>query len=211
MTDLFDQSLRDVLRVAASSEPVPGGGSVSAIAAAFAASMAAMVGSLTIGKKKYRDVEAQVTSIRDRALALISRSEDLMNDDMGVFNKFMGHYKMTATTSEEKVRKESLIQGALKDATETPLEIARACVEILEIVQEIAVIGNKMAISDAGVSAYLAEAALKAVLLNVDINVPQIKDSEFVKRAKDEKQELITKAETLRASSLETVSARIGS
>lgn len=209
MSELFSQSLRDVLKVSASSEPTPGGGSVAAMVAAFAASMSAMVGNLTIGKKKYRDVEPEVTRLRDRALCLMNRMEELVDADMQQFRRFMEFYKMPAATDEEKERKEHLIQEALRGATETPLEIARACIEILKIVDEVAPIGNTMAISDAGVSAYLAEAALQAALLNVDINLPLLKDEAFAKKAQDDKEGLIEQARQLKDRALATISRRM--
>ena len=209
MSELFSQSLRDVLKVSASSEPTPGGGSVAAMVAAFAASMSAMVGNLTIGKKKYRDVEPEVTRLRDRALCLMNRMEELVDADMQQFRRFMEFYKMPAATDEEKERKEHLIQEALRGATETPLEIARACIEILKIVDEVAPIGNTMAISDAGVSAYLAEAALQAALLNVDINSPLLKDEAFAKKAQDDKEGLIEQARQLKDRALATISCRM--
>lgn len=209
MSELFGESLRDVLRVAASSEPVPGGGSVAAIAAAFAASMSAMVANLTIGKKKYRDVEEQVTGLRDRALCLMNTAEELVDADMTQFRRFMEAYKMPAASQEEKERRDHLVQEGLRGATETPLEIARACLEILKVVDEIAPIGNTMAISDAGVSCYLAEAALRAALLNVDINLPQVKDQDFVKYARDNKEGLIDQARELKDRAMATISARL--
>lgn len=209
MSELFEKSLTDVLKVSASSEPTPGGGSVAAIAAAFAASMSAMVGNLTIGKKKYKDVEPQVTTLRDRAIGLMNRMEELVEADMSQFRRFMEYYKMPATTDEEKERKEHLIQEALKGATETPLEIARACLEILKVVDEIAPIGNTMAISDAGVSAYLAEGALMAALLNVDINLPNIKDAAFAEKAKQDKEGLIAQAREIKDRALSVISRRM--
>lgn len=209
MSELFSQSLRDVLKVSASSEPTPGGGSVSAIAAAFAASMAAMVANLTIGRKKYKNVEPEVTRLRDRALCLMNRAEELVDADMSQFRRFMEYYKMPATSDEEKERREHLIQEALKGATETPLEIAKACLEILELVGEIAPIGSAMAISDAGVSAYLAEAALRAALLNVDINLPLVKDAAFAESAEKSKNGLIEQAAQVRDEALRTISSRM--
>lgn len=209
MSEFFEKSLTDVLKASASSEPTPGGGSVAAIAAGFAASMAAMVGNLTIGKKKYRDVEAEVTLLRDRALCLMNRMEQLVESDMQQFRRFMEYYKMPAATDEEKERKEHLIQEALKGATETPLEIARACLEILKVVDEVAPIGNTMAISDAGVSAYLAEAALQSALLNVDINLPSLKDEEFARKARLDKEGLIAQAKEIKDRALATISRRM--
>ncbi len=211
MSELFSQSLRDVLKVSASSEPTPGGGSVSAIAAAFAASMAAMVANLTIGRKKYKDVEQEVTRLRDRALCLMNRAEELVDADMSQFRRFMEYYKMPATTDEEKERREHLIQEALKGATETPLEIARLCLEVLKVVDEIAPIGNTMAISDAGVAAHLADGALKSALLNVDINLPSIKDEAFAREARENKEGLIDQARQLSGKALAAISGRMKS
>lgn len=209
MGRLFDKSLSDILQEAASSAPTPGGGSVSGIAAAFAASMAAMVGNLTIGKKKYRDVEEQVTALRDRALGLMSTFENLVEEDISQFGKFMEAYRLPKSTEEEKQHREGVLQQALKGATETPLKVARACVELLELVCELAPIGNTMAISDAGVAAYLAEAALYAVLLNVDINVPMIKERGFAVQAIEEKEGLMEQARSLREKAVAIVSERM--
>lgn len=209
MSELFSESLRDVLKVSASSQPTPGGGSVAAIAAAFAASMTAMVCNLTIGKKKYRDVETQVTRIRDRAVALMNRAEELVEDDMTQFRRFMESYKLRAETDEEKEQRGYLIQEALKGATKTPLEIARAALEILELVDELAPIGSKMAISDAGVAAHLAEASLKSALLNVDINLPQIADKSFAAEAEKDKNGLIEQAAVLKERAISKVSGRL--
>ncbi|MGI6621471.1 MAG: cyclodeaminase/cyclohydrolase family protein [Bacillota bacterium] len=209
MGRLFDKSLSDILQEAASSAPTPGGGSVSGIAAAFAASMAAMVGNLTIGKKKYRDVEEQVTALRDKALGLMAAFETLVEEDISQFGKFMEAYRLPKSTEEEKQHREGVLQQALKGATETPLKVARACVELLELVCELAPIGNTMAISDAGVAAYLAEAALYAVLLNVDINVPMIKERGFAVQAIEEKEGLMEQARSLREKAVAIVSERM--
>ena len=134
MGSLFDKSLSEILRESASSAPTPGGGSVSGIAAAFAAAMAAMVGNLTIGKKKYKDVEAEVTVLRDKALDLMSTFEALVEEDISQFAKFMEAYRLPKNTQEEKQKREQVLQQALKGATETPLKVARACVELLDLV-----------------------------------------------------------------------------
>lgn len=209
MGSLFDKSLSEILRESASSAPTPGGGSVSGIAAAFAAAMAAMVGNLTIGKKKYKDVEAEVTVLRDKALDLMSTFEALVEEDISQFAKFMEAYRLPKNTQEEKQKREQVLQQALKGATETPLKVARACVELLDLVCKLAPIGNTMAISDAGVAAYLAEAGLRAVLLNVDINVPMIKDQDFVAQARKEKEGLLEQASKLREKAVSIVSERM--
>lgn len=202
-------SLAEILKASAASEPTPGGGSVSAICAAFAASMASMVANLTIGKKKYKDVEAQVTSLRDQTLRLLAGFEELVDEDIKQFGNFMEAYRLPKNTPEEKEKREASVQKALKGATETPLRVARACVDLLEIVCELAPIGNKMAISDAGVAAYLGEASLRAVLLSADINIPMIKDPDYVEQVVQEKEGLIGQAQKLKEKAMAIVSARM--
>lgn len=209
MSRMFSNSLSKILEDSASSAPTPGGGSVSAICAAFAASMASMVGNLTVGKKKYKDVEEQVTVIRDKALALISEFEELVYEDMEQFGKLMEAYRLPRKSQEEKKHRSACIEEASKGATETPLRVARACVELLEIVCELAPIGNKMAISDAGVAAYLGEASLGAVLLSADINIPTIKDQEYVNQVIKEKEGLKEQAHKLKQKALAIVFERM--
>lgn len=211
MSDLFSQPLREVLKVAASSEPVPGGGSVSAIAGCFGAAMVSMVANLTIGKRKYRDVEGRATEIRDRALSLMNRLEELVEEDMACFQRFMEVYKMSRDTEEQERTRNLLLEEALKASTETPLRIARACLEGLEAAEEIASIGNKMAVSDAGVAAGLLEAATESALLNVDINLPLIKDEEFKRASREERLSLSRRSRELRERCLSLVKEKIGS
>lgn len=209
MSDMFSMSLRDVLRASASADPTPGGGSVSAIAAAFATSMAAMVCNLTIGKKKYKDVEDEISVIRNKALSMLNRLEELVNDDIAAFNRFMECFKMPKDTPEEKEIRTVMMQDALKTATRVPMDIAKECLVLLNLVNRISVIGNAMAISDAGVAAHLGHAALKASLLNVEINIGLIKDKLFVEEVSQEKEGLLRQADTIAVQCLSTVSSRI--
>ncbi|HOK64667.1 MAG TPA: cyclodeaminase/cyclohydrolase family protein [Bacillota bacterium] len=210
MKELFSMSLEEVINLSASSEPTPGGGSVSAICAAFAGSMAAMVCNLTIGKKKYKEVEERVMDLRDETMHLISEFKNLVYEDMAEFEKLMDTYKLPKSTPEEKEKRDAALEEALKGATETPLKVARGCLRLLRIVDELAPIGNKMAISDAGVAAYLAEGSLRAVLLNVDINIPSIRDKEYVRNVMKEKEQLIAEAQELKERSLGVVMERMG-
>jgi formiminotetrahydrofolate cyclodeaminase len=97
----------------------------------------------------------------------------------------------------------------LKTATDTPMEIARTLLEALEITDRLAKIGNKMAISDAGVAAYICEAALNAVLLSADINIPMIKDEEYVKNIVAEKEQLVSRAKELKEKAVAVVQERM--
>jgi len=209
MSEMFDKSFRKILDESASSAPTPGGGSVSAMVGCLGTAMVAMVGNLTVGKEKYKDYEAQVKVILDKAYAAISKLEKLVDEDMAAFGYFMDVLKMPKETEEQKKDRAEKMQIALKKATDTPLEIARVCLDALKIAEELSTIGNKGAISDVGVGAYVAEAALNSVLLSVDINVPSIKDTEYVAKVNAEKEQLIAEAKSLREKAVSQVQERM--
>ncbi|MHB1042168.1 MAG: cyclodeaminase/cyclohydrolase family protein [Eubacteriales bacterium] len=209
MGDFFNKSLRDVIAVAASNEPTPGGGSVSAMVACFGVAMTAMVCNLTVGKEKFRDVEPQVQEILDTAKGLLKKLEELVDADMVDFNSFMATFRMPKNTDEEKAARNAAMQKALKSATDTPMDIARVCLKALEITDKLAPIGNKMAISDAGVAAVVAEASLNGVLLSADINIPMIKDEEYVKKVVAEKEQMVAEARRLKDKAFAVVQERL--
>lgn len=209
MGTFFDKSLRDAISVAASNEPTPGGGSVSAMVACFGVAMTAMVCNLTLGKEKFKDVEPQVQEIVDTSYGLLKKLEELVDADMSDFGDFMATFRLPKGTDEEKAARTVAMQKALKSATDTPMEIARVCLKALEITDQLAPIGNKMAISDAGVAAVVAEAALNGVLLSADINLPMIKDEEYVKKTVAEKEQMVAEAKRLRDKAFAVVQERL--
>ena len=209
MSEIFDWPLRKVIEASAADAPRPGGGSVSAMVGCFGVAMISMVGNLTVGKEKYRDVEAQTEKILERTKQLLGRLEELVSADMDAFNNFMKVLRMPKDTQEDKAATSRLMQQALTKATDTPLEIARVCLQGLELAHDLSSIGNKGAISDVGVGAYVCEAALNSVLLSVDINVPSIKDTAYVEKVLEEKKQLIAKAQELRAEAVAEVRARM--
>lgn len=209
MRDIFNSSLRQVIEASASDAPTPGGGSVSALVGSFGVAMVSMVGNLTVGKEKYQDVEPQAKAILEKTNKLLARLEELVAEDIKVFGKFMEVLKLPRDTDEQKAERTRLMQEALKGATDTPMEIARVCLEGLVLAEELSTIGNKGAISDVGVAAYVAEAALNSVLLSVDINIPSIKDPEYVEKIQTEKYALIVKANQLREKAVAQVRERL--
>ena len=124
---------------------------------------------------------------------------------MAAFDGFMSVLRMPKDTDEQKKTRAEKMQEALKKATDTPLEIARVCLESLKIAEELSAFGNKTAISDVGVGAYVAEAALNSVLLSVDINIPSIKDIAYVEKANAEKERLMAEAKELKEKAVSQV------
>jgi formiminotetrahydrofolate cyclodeaminase len=209
MDEIYDLPFRKILALAASDAPTPGGGSISALAGALGVAMTAMVGNLTIGKIKYADVEPRVKEIIDAAYLIMDKLEKLVAADMEAFGKFMEAYRMPRGTDKEITRREELMQKALKNATDTPLEVAQVLLEALVITEKLTHIGNQMVISDAGVAAYICEAAINAVLLSADINVAMIKDQGYVNQALAEKEKIISEAKKLKEKAVATIQEKI--
>lgn len=175
----------------ASSAPTPGGGGASAYCGALASALASMVGNLTVGKKRYADVEEDVCASLERLDALRVRLVELVEEDEQAFEPLAAAYRMPKETSEEQVAKEEALQQALVGACEVPLEIMRRCVQVVDECAFMAENGSRMALSDAGVAAAFAKAALQGASLNVYINVGSLADGARADAYRDEADALI--------------------
>lgn len=207
--DVWKWTTAEFLEQGASAAPTPGGGSVSAYVGALAASMVCMVANLTVGKEKYKDVEPQVQEILEKGQRVLSDLKTGLSQDIAEFSNFMAVLKLPKETEEQKLNRSEKLQEVLVSATDTPLGIAQNCFAVLKLAQALAPIGNKGAISDVGVAAYLGESALKAAMLSVDINLPQIKNEEYQARVKDERERLFSEAERIKAETVQVVQSRL--
>lgn len=160
----------------ASSAPTPGGGSAAAHAGAVAAALVAMVARLTIGKKKYSEVEAQMSALAQQADELRSAFERAVNDDAAAFEAVMAAMKLPKNTDDEKSARQAAVQTATLAAAQQPLAVARMAVQALGLAHQAASLGNTNAISDAGTAAAMARAALAGAALNVRINLHSLGD-----------------------------------
>ena len=206
---IYEKSVNDYLAVAASNSPTPGGGSVSAVVATNAAAMVSMVANLTIGKKGYEEHQEKATAIAARAGALISELKDLTARDMEAFDLFVKAWKLPSATEDEKKAKAEANEKAAQNATNVPMEICRVCLEIMKLAVELAPFGNKSAISDVGVASYVAEGAMKACMLSVDINLPGLKTREFADSMLKERARLFAEADDLKILALADVKKRM--
>ena len=176
----FHTTVQPYLDELAAGTAAPGGGSAAAATGAMGAALVSMVCNLTIERRKFADVDVQMRAILDRAEALRSELTQLISDDPAAYSAIMDAYRLPKETDAEKAARRAAIQASTKRATLTPLATARACAEVLELCQTVAELGNPNAVSDAGAGAACAQAGLKAAALNVLINLPSIKDEEFV-------------------------------
>lgn len=159
-----------------SDAPAPGGGSAAALEGAMGAALAAMVSSLTIGRKKYEQYEDFAKELFDKATALKTRFLAAMETDTAVFNHFSETLSLPKDTEEQKAARTAAMQEALADCTKSPLDMMALAVEALEVTQSAIGKTNLGAASDLGVSALSLKAAVQSAWLNVLINVGILKD-----------------------------------
>ncbi len=176
-TDLTVNQFLDAL---ASKEPVPGGGSGAALAGGLGAALVSMVCNLTIGKKGYEAVDKEMQGILAQAEAIRRELPQLLEADTQAYGQVMAAYRMPRNSDAEKETREVLLQERFRAAAEVPLRIAERCGLIVDLALPAAQMGNKWAVSDAGVGALLGEASLRSALLNVEINLASIKDAAYV-------------------------------
>jgi len=161
----------------AAANPAPGGGSVAAHAGSLAAALVQMVAGLTIGRKKYADVEATFKDIAQQAAALGQRLAQLVELDAQSYAAVSAAYKLPKATPEQESMRKAAITAALIGASEVPLETARACATVTALAEVAARQGNVNARSDAGVAALMAEAGCRGAAFNVKVNVDALDDS----------------------------------
>jgi formiminotetrahydrofolate cyclodeaminase len=164
----------------ASSSPAPGGGSVAALAGALGAGLVSMVCALTIGKKKYADVEGEMKKIQVQSEALRGQFTALVDRDTDAFNKVMETYALPKETEPQKALRAAAIRAATKEASLVPLEVMKHCIDGLALAQNVAASGNVNSVSDAGVAALMLHAACEGAALNVKINLNGLDDADFV-------------------------------
>ena len=203
-------SVRQFLFELAQGNATPGGGSAAGLAGAQGAALLAMVCNLTIGRKKYADVEEEMRQALEKALSLRDRLEELIEEDAHAFDSVMDAYRLPKETPEQKAARTAAIQAGLKEATRTPLETLRACVQVLELAPDVVSKGNPNVISDGGAGVLSAHAGMMTAALNVRINLNAIKDEAFVERHTKEMNELIARGNAAKEAAWAIVAERLG-
>jgi glutamate formiminotransferase/formiminotetrahydrofolate cyclodeaminase len=188
------ESVSGFLASVASSNPVPGGGSVAAHGGALAAALAQMVAGLTIGKKKYAAVDAEMKEAALKAVALGNQLTALVKRDAEAYALVSEAYKLPREPADAAARRSETVTNALLKAAEVPLETARAAVEVAQLAAVLAEKGNTNAVTDAGVAALLAAAAAKGAAYNVRVNVQALEDKSKGESLAREAEQLVRKA-----------------
>ncbi|ABX07102.1 MAG TPA: formiminotransferase-cyclodeaminase [Herpetosiphon sp.] len=183
---LLQVPITEFLDQLATKEPVPGGGSVAAVSGAMAAGLISMVCSLTLGKKKYAEVEDEIRGLMDRSESLRRELQELADADVEAFRRLSAAYKLPRETTADIAIRRDAIQKATRIATDVPLRAAQAAAAILPLCSPAAQKGNSAAVSDVGVAVLLAQAAVRSALLNVEINLNTLEDQFYVRETRAE-------------------------
>lgn len=183
---MLDYKVNDFLTLLASSKAVPGGGGASALVGSIGVALGSMVGELTLGKKKYADVQDDIKTALTDANFLMNQMNNLVLADAIAFEPLSKAYGLPKNTESERIYREQVMQEALIGAVEVPLDIARQCQQIVDVLEVFNAKGTRIAISDVAVGAWCCLAALKGAKLNVLINLKLMKNIDLVNRIETE-------------------------
>jgi glutamate formiminotransferase/formiminotetrahydrofolate cyclodeaminase len=188
----------------ASGEPSPGGGAAAAYAASLGAALGEMVAHLTEGRDKYAEVEGEVRDTLALLMPLRERLAQAARDDALSFERVMEARRMRHESEDELVQRASEIELALKGAATVPLEIAGVALQVLELLETLAEIGNPNALADAATGAQLSLAAVASARYNVLVNTASIEDEEFASEHRSRADDLLERAREIAARVEET-------
>lgn len=206
---LLENTTIEFLNKLASGEPVPGGGGASAAVGAFAAALGSMVSNLTIGKKKYADVEAEVTTLKEQLQTLQEELIYLVDKDAEAFLPLAEAYRLPKNTEEEQAYKAQVMEEALYGASALPIQIMETILKVLRVLEKLSGKGSRLAISDVGAGALFAQAALEGASLNVYINAGMMKNQERASQLIHRADDLIREGQLLKEQAYKVVLEQI--
>lgn len=174
--DMKKMTVEEFAGILASSEPIPGGGGVSALVAALGAALGSMVCSLTTGKKKYEKTQPELDLIIPRLEEYRIKLLDGMKADAEVFLPLAEAYSLPKDTEEESRHRDEVLEKLLLEAAKTPLILMDDIIRVMDLLEKLSRIGSRLAVSDVGVGISLCKAAVDSAALNVYINTKMMKD-----------------------------------
>jgi formiminotetrahydrofolate cyclodeaminase len=183
---LVELSIQEFSRVLGSDSPAPGGGSVAALSGALGADLVAMVCSLSIDKPDYELFRNELSCTLERAQFLSKSLLERVDRDTQAFNGVMAAFKLPKATDDDKKKRREAIQESYREAVQSPIGIARECLEVLNLAANLTGKSNSNALSDLGVASQQAYAGLEGAIMNVNINLPSIKDDGFKSKTASE-------------------------
>ncbi len=175
-----DMALKNFVSEVSSSAPTPGGGSVSALGAALAASLFEMVVRIS-----YKNIEEDMAEYLSVLEPLRKEASELIDRDSEAFKQVMAAYALPKSTDEDKKLRSEAIQESLKNAALTPMRTAQVCMALMRLTAEIALISKESCVSDVAVAFHFAESGFKGAIYNVVINISSIKDESFASETRE--------------------------
>ena len=194
------------LDAVAAASATPGGGAVAALCGALSAALAAMVARLTLGKKRYAEVEGEMREAAARAEALRAALTDAIAEDVEAFNAVMDVYGVAKDAPDRAER----IQAAYVRAADVPLRVARLSLQSLELARAVSARGNVNAVTDAAVAAHAGLAAVEGAALNVLVNIKELGESAQADQLRDAIQAVREQARAVHQEVMRALEARAG-
>jgi formiminotetrahydrofolate cyclodeaminase len=195
VTDATTRTISDYASAVASGEPTPGGGSVIATVAAFAAGLAEMVCHLTLSRPVEPQVSEALTDAKTTAAQLRSRFLELASEDEHAYGAYREAARLPKATAEERESRRDALEAALVGSADVPLQMASSCVELLAALEAVGSLGTKHARADVQTSLRLAEAALKSAVTMVRANTDLMRDREQATKLDQEIERLLSGGE----------------
>lgn len=199
--EMINSSLSEFSAKLASAAPTPGGGGAAALAGALAVALGNMVGNLTVGKKKYADVEDRLKELNTASEVLRGELLAQIDEDAKAFGPLSKAYGIP----KDDPTRDQVLEECLHNAAEPPMNILRLSCEAMDLIGEYAEKGSRLVISDAGCAAAMAEAAIRCAALNVAINTRLMKDRDYAEKMNEELESLLAKYVPMAESAYELV------
>ena len=177
---LVKLSVEEFSQILGSNSPAPGGGSVAALSGALGADLVSMVCNLSLGKNEFESFQVELTEALQESQTLSKNLVKRIDLDTDAFNAVMAAFKMAKETEQDRASRAEAIQNGFKEAVQSPLGIAQECLKVLQLASALLGKSNSNALSDLGVASLQACAGLEGAIMNVKINIPSIKDEDFV-------------------------------
>ena len=207
---LIRKDLQSFADETASESPAPGGGSISAYVGALGVALATMVANLSGHKRGWDDRWEEFSNAAERGQHLKEVLLRAVDDDTNAFNAIMAAFGLPNATPEEKTARKAAVQAATRQAIEVPYQVMQRSLESFQLIREMAEQGNPNSVSDAGVGALCARAAVHGALLNVKINASGLDDQAYAQSVVAAGNEMAAKADRLEGEILAVVREKIG-
>jgi len=206
---LINMNLKDFANETSSESPAPGGGSIAAYCGAMGSSLATMVANLSANKRGWDDKWETFSNWAEKGIMYQNKLLALVDEDTNAFNNIMNAFRLPNNTVSEKAFRVNQIQEATRHAIKTPFQVMEIALDSMQVIKEMALIGNPNSITDAAVGALCARTAIRGAYLNVKINCKDYNDEIFINKIFDDCKTILAKAKINEDEILEIANTKI--